>query len=640
MLILKLRTGKTVKENKNLFLIAILLALLVGAAYQGSGSHQFVGWDDTEYVINNPLVTNPSTGLREIFSTAISLNYHPVTILTMKMNNNKCAECLQGISAKPFIVWNIILHLLNTFLVFYMLWLLSGKKIIAPFLTAALFAVHPMHVESVAWVSERKDVLYTFFFLAGIIAYIQYLERTEKRTGWLIATFVLFVLSCLSKAAAVVFPVVLLLIYFYRYGSEKNNDWRGALKNTFSRKTVLPLLPFFAVSLFFGLMTTAVQAGDNFVGQLTFLTDHKDAVNIVGPLSILQHIQIGAAGFVTYLLKFLVPVNLSPYHPYPMLKEFITGSFAIELWLSVLAFAAIMVFVLLSLKKTKLVFFCLGFYFITIALVLQFVSVGTAMTAERYSYVPYIGLAFLPATLIAESGDRLRKILLVVSAIFIVTLIFLTRHQVKVWTNTETLWSEVIRNNPRLELPRKGRGKYYFLLSSKTKSSFEKNKYEELALADFEIAIANNTRDANRTERSGGVAPIAFGAPDGPHRRRQHSDPEARGHCAAVHPWHRPGLRQRDHDEGRHRAEPPCERIDGRGNSSNPRDDRQGLYGRRRSAPRDRDQHQALDGPRLLSRPASPPWPSGPRSAHAHERAYAQGSASRPDGTCRKAGLM
>jgi protein O-mannosyl-transferase len=494
---------KIVKEKRNLLFIAILLAFLVGVTYHGAANHQFVGWDDTEYVINNPLVTKPATGLREIFSTVISLNYHPVTILTMKMNNNDCPECLQGISAKPFIVWNIIFHLLNTLLVFYMLWLLSGKKITAPFLAAALFAVHPMHVESVAWVSERKDVLYTFFFLSGIITYIRYIEKPDKRKGWLIGTFMLFVLSCLSKAVAVVFPVVLLLVFFYSKGSEEAHDWKGALKNTLSKKTLLPLLPFFTISLFFGLMTTAVQQGNNFVGQLVFLTDHKDAVNIVGPFSVLQHLQIGATGFISYILRFFVPINLSPYHPYPMLKEFTSGPFAIELWLSVFAFAAIMVFVFLSLKKTKLIFFCLGFYFITIALVLQFLSVGTAMIAERYSYVPYIGLAFLPATLIAESGQQVRKTLLVISGVFILALLFLARKQVKVWTNTETLWSEVIKYNPRLELPHKGRGKYYFLLSSKVTGSKEKSRYEDLALADLEIAIANNTHDADVYDATG-----------------------------------------------------------------------------------------------------------------------------------------
>jgi tetratricopeptide (TPR) repeat protein len=156
-----------------------------------------------------------------------------------------------------------------------------------------------------------------------------------------------------------------------------------------------------------------------------------------------------------------------------------------------------------SLKKTRLIFFSLGFYFITIALVLQFVSVGTALVADRYSYLPYVGLAFLPATLIADSSLKIKKWLLIVSGFIIIILMLLTRQQVKVWTNTETLWTRVIERYPKLELPRKGRGKYYYLLSSRTKSSIERARFEEKALADFDIAIRERTRDADVYDAAG-----------------------------------------------------------------------------------------------------------------------------------------
>jgi protein O-mannosyl-transferase len=493
-----------VKEKKNLVYSALILVILVILTYGGAGKHQFVGWDDSEYVTGNPLVKSKSgIDFQNIFSTVISLNYHPLTILSLRLNNNDCKDCPEGISAKPFILGNIYLHLLNSLLVFLMLWLLGGKKILAPLLTAALFAVHPMHVESVAWVSERKDVLYTFFFLSGIITYLKFIEKEKGGYGWLAATFVLFVLSCLSKAVAVVFPVVLMLVNFWSYKRAEPIHWKEAAKHTLSGKNLLLMAPFFAVSLLFGLIASYIQAGYNFDGIFTFLSDHRDAVDIIGPLSVFQHLQVGAYGFFAYLILFIFPANLSPYHPYPMLSEFSQGAFSAELWISVLAFVVLLIFTFRSLKKTRLLFFCLGFYFVTIVLVLQFVSVGTSIIAERYSYIPYIGLAFLPATLIAGAPEKAKKILLLLSGTFIFILVLVARHQVKTWSDTETLWTQVIKQHPRLELPRKGRGKYYYLLSSRAKNSTERTRYEDLALADFDIAMQVRTKDADVYDATG-----------------------------------------------------------------------------------------------------------------------------------------
>jgi tetratricopeptide (TPR) repeat protein len=186
-----------------------------------------------------------------------------------------------------------------------------------------------------------------------------------------------------------------------------------------------------------------------------------------------------------------------------MLNEFSHGAFSAELWISVLAFLVLLVFTFRSLKKTRLLFFCLGFYFITIALVLQFVSVGTAIIAERYSYIPYIGLAFLPATLIAGAPEKPKKLFLLASVIFIFVLVIVARHQVKTWSDTETLWTQVIEQHPRLELPRKGRGKYYYLLSSRAKTNNERARYEGLALADLDIAMQERTKDADVYDATG-----------------------------------------------------------------------------------------------------------------------------------------
>ncbi len=491
-------------KSRQLILSGLLIIILVLATYQGASKNGFVDWDDNEYVVNNNLVRNQGdTQFKDIFSTVVSLNYHPLTILSMRANNNTCKTCPNGISARPFIRGNITLHVFNSILVFLLVFLLSDRNILISFLVAAVFGVHPMHVESVAWISDRKDVLSGFFFLSGLLAYIKSLDKQKGKYLWLIFSFILFVLSCLSKATAVVFPVVLILVTFWL------NDREGekSLKSTFYEITrpgeLLLLLPFFVVSVFFGLMATQIQSGNNFLGILKFIKNPSDVINIIGPVSSLQHLQVGCYGFFTYIVKFFLPVNLSPFYPYPTLQEFNHGTFSVIMWLALLAFLFTIFLIIRSLRKTRLYFFCIGFYFITIALVLHFISVGTAIVAERYSYLPYIGLTFLPATIIANQPARIKRVLLLISVCFIIVLMILSRQQIKVWHDSDTLWSQVIERHPNLELARKARGKYNYLLSSRARNGNEKKKLEDKALADFNIALKAGTKEADVYEGTG-----------------------------------------------------------------------------------------------------------------------------------------
>lgn len=487
-----------------LVLAGLILTVLVLFTYWGAGKNDFVSWDDNDYVVNNKIVRNQdNSGLKEIFSTVVSLNYHPITILSLRLNNNVCKTCPNEISAKPFILTNVALHLSNTILVLILIYLLSSSNLTAAIIAAAIFGVHPMHVESVAWISERKDVLYSFFFLSGLITYFFFKTKSGRKSLWFISTFILFVLSCLSKATAVIFPVVLVLMNFWIIKIQGKEKIQNSFVSALSGKNLLILLPFFAVSIFLGLMTTRIQGGNNFLGFLKFIKEPQDVINIAGSFSVFQRFQIASYGFIIYIVKFFIPINLSTLHPYPAFQDFSHGSFNIILWLSVLSVIAIIFFTLKSLRKTKLYVFGLGFYFITIALVLQFVSVGRAIMAERYSYLPYIGFAFIPAMLIAESPKTKRTLLLVISACFIVLMMFLSRSQVKVWRNSGTLWTQVIKRYPNLEYARGARGKYYYMLSAHAKNQNTKNILEDKALTDFKEAIRYGTINPDVYEASG-----------------------------------------------------------------------------------------------------------------------------------------
>ena len=498
---------KSVSNNsqKRVILFAgFLIAMLVLITYSGATKNDFVGWDDSEYVINNNLVRNPGENwLKDVFTTVVALNYHPLTIMSLRLNNNDCKTCRDGISPKPFIRGNIALHLLNSILVFMLIYLLSNRNILISFLVAAVFGVHPMHVESVAWVSERKDVLYSFFFLAGLISYIIFKTGIRKKFKWLILSFVLFLFSCLSKATAVVFPVVLILIDFWFSKTEEDKPALKALRNAVSVKNLLLLLPFFVVSLLTGIIAFRVQNGDNLMGMLNFSRSQDDVVNTIGNISVIQRFQVASYGFIGYIIKFFVPVRLSALYPYPALQELSHGTFAITLWIATLLVILIAFFVIRSLRRTKLFLFGAGFYFVTVMLVLQFISVGTNMMAERYSYLPYIGLSFIPATLIAGSSDTRKKILMVISCCFIIILMIISVRQIRVWRNTGTLWTKVIEKHPHQELARRGRGKYFYMMSSHAKNDKEKKILEEKALADFREAIRAGTKSLEVYEGTG-----------------------------------------------------------------------------------------------------------------------------------------
>ena len=473
-------------------LIIFVLAILTFIAYQPALDNEFVDWDDYAYVLGNDLIRqqNSQTGISDLFSRPVSLNYHPATILTMRWNDNVCAECPNGISAKPFIGWNIFLHILNAIMVFYLAFLLSKRNWFAGIFCAIVFALHPMHAESVAWVSERKDVLYVFFFLAGLLFYNRYLDDLFSKTKkpgykWLIITLACFVISCLSKAMAVSFPLAIMLLYFWKDKSYSNLQ---ALRNTFTNKRLLEYLPFFVVALFFGLMAFSIQSGKDFGGMLQ-VTEKSLAVNEFKAFTIFQRFQFASYGFCMYLYKFFVPSGFSALHPYPSQTEYENNPiYIILLIISVIT----LIGVALSIKKTRLFVFGIGFYFITVVFVLQFVSVGVAIIADRYTYLPFVGLSFMIALLIQKLPRNIRYMIFGLTGVLAITWLLQTRSQVDKWQNSDTLFSQVIKLYPNAEQAYSIRGNYYGkqagIFTMKGDTAMQR-QYIEKAEQDFKKAI-------------------------------------------------------------------------------------------------------------------------------------------------------
>lgn len=470
------RWGTILVQNPGIAAVLIVLTLFT---YRNVFDNSFVDWDDYTYVVDNPLVRDTDgTGLKEIFTEKVSLNYHPLTILSLRLNNNVCNECRDGISPAPFIRWNVTLHILNTILVFIFIMMLTGGRQAASFFVAAVFAVHPMHVESVAWISERKDVLYTLFYIGGLISWTGWLKSEAtgmKKPLLYVATLVLFLLSCLSKAMAVSFPLAMILVWLWTGAEDGSN--RLTLKKTFL------LLPFLVLSTVFGIAAVAINNPNSF--------------------SLINRLHYAGYGFTMYLLKFIVPFGLSPLYPYPSHNVLYTGIDSFVLASGPFIMVFLLVILVARFRKKKALVFGAAFFIVTIVMVLQVISVGAAIMADRYSYIPYIGLAFIPAVLADRLDGRLKNAVFALMAVFIAAMSFIASRQAEVWNNSETLWNRVIRFYPYDETARSIRGIYYMKLAAETGDEKNRERFEEKAFADFAYSLKAQTARADVWENAG-----------------------------------------------------------------------------------------------------------------------------------------
>lgn len=445
-------------------LLGIVALLLISfLLFSPALDNEFTNFDDQLYVTDNPIIYGlDGTHLGQIITEPVAGNYHPVTMFTLAINYR-----MSGMDAVSYIWTNILLHLLNTFLVFLFLYRLFQKNFLIGIIGAALFAVHPMHVESVAWVSERKDVLYTAFFLGGLTVYLQYLKN--KSRGNLGLVFLLFGLSVFSKPAAVVFPLILLLLDYYKK------------RNPLAAKAIAEKIPFFVLSVIVGLLTISAQKGE--------------AIGTFDNYSFLERALFACYGWMIYLVKLFVPFQLSAMHPYPDMDNGLPAIF----YLSPVVIIGLFAWAILYRKKSLVPLFGLLFYSINLLLVLQLVSVGRAIIAERYTYVPYLGIFIIIGWAFMElkkaRGAKWKVPLAATTlAIWALVLGYLTFERVEVWEDSQTLWADAAEKYPDDWYPYLGLGNYHK----------ERLEYEE-ALAYFDMALMRKPDKASLYDSRGNM---------------------------------------------------------------------------------------------------------------------------------------
>ncbi|MGB5217933.1 MAG: tetratricopeptide repeat protein [Smithella sp.] len=436
-------------QEKHGYLVFALVIILVAVVFFGSLMLGWTNWDDNLLIYENPLVKEPN--LKDIFTKPAAYNtYNPLVISSFALEWKLVGD-------RPFLYHldNLILHLLCTVLVL-ILFHRMGISLWWSGFGALLFGLHPLRVESVAWVTERKDVLYGFFYLLALLAYIRYLA--SGKTGHFLLTFVLFVLSLFSKGQAVTLPFSLILLDWY-FG--RNIDWKAATEK----------LIFFAFALLFGLL------GTTFFFQNVYKT--IDSRAIVNAFNFFEQLVLAGYTYVIYLLKFFIPYATSTLYPVPDVLH--TGH-----WMGAVTAVLIFAWAVAVWRKFKFITFGLLFFtFNIIFLLMPFQANDSAYLNDRYIYMAYVGLAFAVAFSLQKLAEQTPswRIPLVVTAVAVLVIFsVLTIKYIPVWKNSETLWTSVIEKYPR---------KISVAYLNRGNDRYKHNRQEE-AMEDYAVAIDIN----------------------------------------------------------------------------------------------------------------------------------------------------
>lgn len=414
----------SLEQNLGCWIPAIFAALIL-ISYLPVWQNTFV-WDDKPYIILNDYVKN--FDLKGLLTEYHVGNYHPLTMLSLAIEYFLVKE-----QTWLYHLNNLILHTLNSWLVFKLIQKLNNNFWVALF-TGALFAIHPLHVESVAWVAERKDVLYTIFLLLSLWYYIKFDETQDKK--WYAVSILLFLASCLSKGMAVVLPA-LLIITDYCF-----------LKKPINAKLFINKIPYFILTLFFAYMATHAQKDAG-----------ADATSVISSAYTLgERILISCYAFCFYWVKTIVPFKLYAFYPYPgkpngSLPAIYSGAFLGV----ILLVGAILWFG----RNDKRIWWAGAFFLISVSTVLQFpFPVGSAIVADRYYYLSSIGPLFLLGLAFNRFYQK-SKAALPVFAIVALGLCGLSFKQTGTWKNGLTLFTPTDKEFPNDAMILSNLGWYY-----------------------------------------------------------------------------------------------------------------------------------------------------------------------------------
>jgi tetratricopeptide (TPR) repeat protein len=478
------------EKNKHFdFWICIVLVIATILAYEPLRFNDFVSYDDNVYVTNNPEVKNGLTGKSVLwaFTTGHTGNWHPLTWLSHIL------DCrIFGLNPLGHHLTNLFFHVLNTVLLFLVFKTMTSRVWPSAFV-AAVFAVHPVHVESVAWVAERKDVLSGFFWILTMAAYVRYARRPSLRRYLLVAAAM--GLGLMAKPMLVTMPFVLLLLDYWPL---ERIQWRAEINGGTSQQPPKSVKSFYRRGSFWSLLVEKIPlfCMSGISSVITVIVQHSGGTVVPSAmLSLDVRIANALISYLRYIKKMIYPSRLSVFYPYHSQSLLL----------------AILCFVILVLVTAAVIYFGMRrrylaagwFWYIgTLAPVIGIVQVGSQSMADRYTYVPLIGLFIIIAWLACElsAGRRYQKIVLGICSATVVTVLLVgTRMQVRHWQNSSTLFEHALAVTKDNSITHNHYG--IFLLEHK--------RFEQ-ALAQFDeaVRISPRNRDAHKNK---GLAYLGMG---------------------------------------------------------------------------------------------------------------------------------
>lgn len=403
------RQYKTMKTNSLLCILLVAATLLV---YWQAGENTFIYFDDIVYVGNNPHVVSGLSSENVIwaFTNTYAANWHPLTWISHMLDIQ-----LYGLAPRGHHLTNVFIHALSSLLLFLLLVQITGARW-QSFVVAVLFSLHPLHVESVAWVAERKDVLCGFFWIITLLLYAKYVKSSDRKIY--VLTLCSFAVGLMAKSMLVTLPLVLLLLDYWPLCRFRQQSLRSLVKE----KT-----PFLSLSLLSSIMTIYAQHAGTSLVSLT-------------EISFVLRLENAVFAYARYVINMFLPYNLAIFYPFraPSFGQFFISSV-------LLVVSSLQVY---RLRK-RFPYLLIGWlwFLITLLPVIGLVQVGDQSMADRYTYMPYIGLFIMFSWGIFDLFGKCayRKIVLsVITAVVIVICSLLTNHQLAYWRNDTILFTHAL----------------------------------------------------------------------------------------------------------------------------------------------------------------------------------------------------
>ena len=399
--------------------ISVVLCILTAAVYLRTAWYPFSGNDDPEYVAQNIHVLSGISpdSIQWAFSSFYAANWHPLTWLSLMLDAQ-----LFGSNPMGYHIVNVAFHIANTALLFFLFTFMTGA-VWRSALVAALFALHPQHVESVVWITERKDVLSTLFLLVTLYLYAAYVKNSGRRMYFL--SLAAFACGLMAKPMLVTVPVILMLLDYWPLGRLELQAFSSLLhgiKALLNKRRFMEKLPFFALSAVMSIVTVYAQ---------------RQTVATITDVPLLMRIANALWSTLQYAAKMIVPINLAAYYPFV----------PVPFWEAFCAALLLVTGLYLAVRKVhRFPYLAVGLFWFLVTLlpVIGLIQVGGQAMADRYSYIPHIGLFIMAswgAADLATIFSRMRGGITAVAGSAMAVYTVITCVQVSYWKDDITLYS-------------------------------------------------------------------------------------------------------------------------------------------------------------------------------------------------------